>query len=204
MTRVIQRYTDAERMLHWAVAICFVLAGLSGLAFFHPSMYFLVNLLGGGTWARILHPFIGLSMFFFFFFLMIRLWRHNHLDDDDRKWLRQWRDVIGNREDRLPEAGRYNGGQKAVFWLMVICMIALLATGFIFWRPYFADSYPIWLVRLATLLHAFAATVLIFGAVVHIYAAIWVKGSLHAMLRGSVSEAWVKKHHPGWLRDIAR
>lgn len=204
MSRQIQRYSDGERINHWVVAICFVLAALSGLALFHPSMFWLASFFGGGPWTRILHPFTGVAMFVFFVVTMARYWGANKLDDKDRQWLRQWRDVIANREQRVPEAGRFNAGQKAMFWLMVICMITLLVTGIMFWRSQFGELFPVTLIRLASLLHAIAATVLIIGIVVHVYAAIWVKGSFRAMLRGTVSEAWARKHHAAWLREMNR
>lgn len=204
MSKILQRYTDSERMNHWVVALSFILAALSGLAFFHPAMFWLVNLFGGGPWARILHPFIGVFMFSFFVITMLRFWHHNKLTDNDKKWLSQWRDAVNNREDRMPEVGRYNGGQKALFWVMVICMLTLVVTGLMFWRPYFADLFPIGLVRLASLLHAVAASVLIVGIIVHVYAAIWTKGTLRAMTRGTVTDAWAKKHHPGWHREVSR
>lgn len=204
MSKYLQRYSDQERMNHWIVAICFVFAALSGLAFFHPALFWLVNLFGGGPWARILHPFIGVAMFGFFLISMLRYWHHNKIDANDRKWLAQWRDVANNREDKLPEVGRYNGGQKVVFWVSVVSAIVLIVTGIIFWRPYFADFFPIELIRLATLLHAVAAFALIVSIIVHVYAAIWVKGTLRAMTRGTVSEAWAKKHHPAWHREVTR
>lgn len=204
MSRQIQRYSDGERINHWVVAICFVLAALSGLALFHPSMFWLASFFGGGPWTRILHPFIGVAMFVFFVVTMARYWGANKLDDKDRQWLRQWRDVIANREQRVPEAGRFNAGQKAMFWLMVICMITLLVTGIMFWRSQFGELFPVMLIRLASLLHAIAATVLIIGIIVHVYAAIWVKGSFRAMLRGTVSEAWARKHHAAWFREMNR
>ena len=204
MSKLIQRYSDQERLRHWATAIAFVLAALSGLAFFHPALYWLVNLFGGGPWTRILHPFLGVAMFVSFAFAMRAHWHHNRLTDADRQWLRQWRDVLANNEDKLPEVGRYNGGQKAIFWMMVVCTITLIVTGVIFWRPYFAYYFPIDLVRLATLLHAIAATVMIIGVIVHVYAAIWVKGSLRAMTRGTVSDAWARKYHAAWHREIGR
>ncbi|MEP7154437.1 MAG: formate dehydrogenase subunit gamma [Betaproteobacteria bacterium] len=200
--KIIRRYSDSERVNHWLVAICFVLAALSGLAFFHPAFAFLVHLFGGGPWARILHPFIGVVMFLAFLLMMLRYWHANTMDAGDKQWLRQWRDVVANREDRLPEVGRYNAGQKAMFWLMVICMIVLVITGIMFWRPWFAGFLPISLVRLASLLHAIAATVLIIGVIVHVYAGIWVKGSIGAMLRGTVTERWARKHHAAWFREI--
>jgi len=204
MSKYLQRYSDQERMNHWIVALCFICAALSGLAFFHPALFWLVNLFGGGPWARILHPFIGVVMFGFFLLSMRRYWHHNKIDANDRKWLEQWRDVANNREDNLPEVGRYNGGQKLVFWVSVVSAIVLIVTGVIFWRPYFADLFPIGLIRLATLLHAIAAFALIVSIIVHVYAAIWVKGTLRAMTRGTVSEAWAKKHHPAWHREVTR
>jgi formate dehydrogenase subunit gamma len=204
MSRQIQRYSDNERVNHWIVAITFGLAALSGLAVFHPSMYWLSTFFGGGPWTRILHPFLGVVMFLFFCVTMVRFWSHNKLDANDKQWLRQWRDVVANREDKLPESGRYNAGQKAMFWVMVICMIVLLVTGIVFWRSLFGDMFPVGLIRLASLLHAVAATVLIIGIIVHIYAAIWTKGSIDAMMRGTVSEAWAKKHHAAWYRQVIR
>jgi formate dehydrogenase subunit gamma len=197
----VERYTDRERVNHWIVAVAFVLAALSGLAMFHPALFWLSNLFGGGPWTRILHPFIGIVVFAAFVPEMLRFWDYNKIEDSDRQWLRQWRDVVANREDKLPEVGRFNAGQKALFWLMVICLITLLVTGVLFWRPWFAYYFPIGLVRLATLLHSAAATILIIGIIVHIYAAIWVKGSIDAMIRGTVSAKWAAKHHRGWLRE---
>jgi len=64
---LIQRYTTSQRINHWIIAMSFVLLALSGLALFHPSMFWLTNLFGGGPWTRILHPFIGVVMFVCFF-----------------------------------------------------------------------------------------------------------------------------------------
>lgn len=200
----IVRYTNKERVNHWMVAITFVLLALSGLALFHPSMYWLTNLFGGGTWTRILHPFIGVVMALSFVRLAARFWAHNRWSAADSKWLERFDDLLNNREDRLPEVGRYNAGQKIVFWVSVIGVAVLLVTGFVLWQPYFTPVFPIWLVRLAALLHAFAAFVTIVTIIVHVYAAIWADGSTRAMLYGTVSSAWAKKHHAAWYRDVTR
>lgn len=203
MNRDIQRYTASERSNHWAVAILFVLAALSGLALFHPALFWLSQLFGGGPWTRILHPFLGLAMFLFFLWLAMRFARHNRFDANDQRWLRQWRDVVGNREERLPEVGRYNAGQKLLFWVLLLCMLVLLVTGFIIWRQYFSHLFGIELIRLASLLHAFAAWVLICSIIVHVYAGFWVKGSMGAMLSGRVSRGWARKHHAAWLKQVS-
>jgi formate dehydrogenase subunit gamma len=201
-TNLIERYEPSDRINHWLVAITFVLLALSGLALFHPSMFFLTNLFGGGPWTRILHPFIGLVMFVSFVGLALRFWRHNVLDKNDEQWLKQWEDVINNREDKLPEVGRYNAGQKVLFWVMAACLAVLLLTGIVIWQPYFAPAFNITVMRIAVLLHAIAAFLLILGIIVHIYAAIWVKGSVRAMMRGYVTRAWAKKHHPAWYKQV--
>jgi formate dehydrogenase subunit gamma len=199
---MIQRHGTEERANHWIVAVFFVLAALSGLALFHPSFFFFTNLFGGGPWTRILHPFIGVIMFVFFLFSVMWYWRDNLITDADRKWMARIRDVIANRDENLPEVGKYNAGQKYLFWTLVVCMALLVLTGIVMWRPYFAEFFPIWLNRVAVVVHALAAFVLIMGIIAHIYAAIWVKGTFRAMTRGTVSEAWAKHHHRGWYRQM--
>ena len=45
---VVSRYTTAARINHWITAVSLILLALSGMALFHPSLYFLTNLFGGG------------------------------------------------------------------------------------------------------------------------------------------------------------
>ncbi len=202
MTRMIQRYPDGTRLNHWAVALLFVCAALSGLAFFHPAFYFFVLLFGGGPWARILHPIFGVLMALGFVFLFFKMWRDNVWTARDTEWARRAPELLKGHEESMPSVGKYNAGQKAVFWLFAISLLLLLATGFMFWQPWFADYFPIPLRRAAVLLHALAAVVLILSVIVHVYAAIWVKGSIRAMTRGTVSEGWARRHHPLWHREM--
>lgn len=194
------RYTAGVRTNHWLVALSFVLAALSGLSLFHPALFWLSNLFGGGPWTRILHPWIGLFMVLVFLTLAATVWDDNLLRPADWQWLRQWRDVVNNREGRLPEVGRYNGGQKLLFFVLVLCLLGLLLTGLAMWRAYF--TLPVGLVRLAVVLHAICALVLICAILVHIYAGFWVKGSVDAMVRGTVTPGWAWKHHRAWFRQI--
>ena len=201
---MIDRYSSGERILHWVTAITFFLLAASGLAFFHPSMFWLTALLGGGTWARILHPFIGVVMFVAFILMAVKFWHHNVLSGNDRKWLGQIGDVIANRDDRVPPIGRYNPGQKILFWLLLACMIVLLVSGVALWQPYFAPSFSIGTVRFGALMHALSGLLLVLLIVVHVYSSFWVKGSTEGMLTGKVSRAWAKAHHPKWYEEVAR
>ncbi len=100
------RYSAATRINHWIVAISFVLLALSGLAMFHPALFWLSNLFGGGPWTRILHPFIGCCMVILFALLTLKVWSENFLRERDWVWLGKIMDVVHNHEGSRPEDGR--------------------------------------------------------------------------------------------------
>jgi formate dehydrogenase subunit gamma len=201
---VIVRYRAGTRINHWIVAISFISLALSGLALFHPALFWLSNLFGGGPWTRILHPFIGVFMIVVFALLAIKFWKDNYLQSRDWQWLRQIKDVVNNREEKLPDVGRFNGGQKLLFYTIIVCLTLLFLSGIVMWRAYFSMYFPIGIIRFASLLHAFIGFVLICAIVVHIYAGIWVKGSIKAMTRGTVTPGWAWKHHRAWFREIVK
>jgi len=198
----VPRYNASERVIRWTVAITFILLAASGLAFFHPAFWFLTSLLGGGTWSRILHPFLGILMFAFFAVMAVKYWKENVIKPYDREWGKRLSDVINNRDDNLPEIDKYNIGQKQLFWVMVVTMVLLLVSGLVLWRDT-VFAFPVLVVRISAVVHAAASFVLILGIIVHMYSAIfWVKGSLRAMTRGTVTHAWARHHHPLWYRRI--
>lgn len=204
MSRMIQRYQDSERMNHWFIALMFVLAGLSGLAFFHPSLYFFSYLFGGGAWARILHPFMGLLMALSFLGLFLRLRKDNAITDADRQWKAHAGEMLRGQKANLPPVGKYNYGQKMVFWVMANSLLVLVVTGFMFWQPWFTPYLPVDAQRVAVLLHAVAAVLLVASTIIHVYAAIWVKGTIRAMTRGTVSDSWARLNHPLWHQDVTK
>jgi formate dehydrogenase subunit gamma len=203
-TRLLRRYEDGERMNHWFIALTFVLAVLSGLAFFHPSLFFFTNLFGGGVWTRILHPFLGLLMVLSFLFLFLKLWRDNLVTPADREWKKHAGRMLRGDKAGMPPAGKYNYAQKIVFWVMAVSLLVLLVTGIMFWRPWFAPFFSIGVMRVAVLLHSIAAVVLIAATIMHVYAAIWVKGTVRAMTRGTVTESWAEANHPLWHREVTK
>ncbi|MGD8107257.1 formate dehydrogenase cytochrome b556 subunit [Pantoea sp. FN0302] len=197
---LIVRYSAPERINHWIVAFCFMFAAVSGLGFFFPSFNWLLHLLGTPQLARILHPFIGVAMFLAFMLMFFRYWKHNLVNRDDIEWAKNIHKVAMNEE--VGDTGRYNFGQKCVFWAAIISLLLLLASGIVIWRPYFAAAFPIPLIRLALLVHSLAAVGLIVVIMVHVYAALWVKGTLTAMVEGWVTPLWAKQHHPRWYRAV--
>ena len=202
MKKYIQRYGTSDRVNHWVVALCFVLLGLTGLAFFHPAFFFFSNVLGGPVWSRILHPFLGIVMAISFVGLARRVWHENLIKPVDIEWLKRIKEVINNEDgpDSLP-IGKYNAGQKLMFWTMVGSVALLLISGIVIWRSYFAIYFPIPLIRFAMVIHMLAGFTGIVALIVHVYAAIGVKGTIRAMTRGTVEEAWAKHHHPEWFKE---
>jgi formate dehydrogenase subunit gamma len=198
----VDRYTTGARINHWITATSLVLLALSGLALFHPSLFFLTGLFGGGQWTRAIHPWIGVLLFFSFGGLFIRFWRANLWKSEDGTWLARLRDVLAGNDEKLPEVGKYNAGQKAVFWGMSLLIIILITSGFVIWDQYFSQYTTIDQKRVAVLLHAATAVVIICVWIVHVYAAIWVRGTIGAMTRGRVTGGWAWRHHRKWLREL--
>jgi formate dehydrogenase subunit gamma len=198
----VDRYTRGARINHWITATSLVLLALSGLALFHPSLFFLTGLFGGGQWTRAIHPWIGVVLFFSFAGLFIRFWRANLWKREDGTWLARLRDVLAGHDDKLPEVGKYNAGQKAVFWGMSLMIIVLITSGFVIWDQYFATYTTVDQKRVAVLAHALGAVVIICIWIVHVYAAIWVRGTIGAMTRGQVTGGWAWRHHRKWLREL--
>ncbi|MEJ4046634.1 formate dehydrogenase cytochrome b556 subunit [Erwinia sp. SLM-02] len=196
----IQRYSAPERINHWLVAICFILAAVSGLGFFFPSFNGLMQIMGTPQLARILHPFTGVVMFVAFLLMFLRYWRHNLLERNDILWAKNIHKIAQNEE--VGDTGRYNFGQKCVFWASILSLVLLLVSGVAIWRPWFAGYFSIPFIRLALVVHSVSAVVLIIVIMVHIYAALWVKGTITAMVEGWVSVNWAKRHHPRWYRSL--
>jgi formate dehydrogenase subunit gamma len=115
--------------------------------------------------------------------------------------MRRVGDVVNARDDRLPELGKYNAGQKLVFWSQTILILILFASGLVIWDQYFYQYTTIDQKRVAVLVHAIAALLAILVWIVHVYAAIWVRGTVRAMTRGSVTGGWAWRHHRKWLRQ---
>lgn len=126
----------------------------------------------------------------------LRLWRANVATAEDRESKKHRGRVLRGDRTAVPPVGTYHSGHKLVFWAMVGSLAVLLVSGFIFRRPYVAGCFGIGLLRAAALLHPIAAVVLIASAIVHVFAAIWIKGRTRAMTRGTVSDGWARTNHP--------
>ena len=177
-----------------------ILLALSGLAFFHPSLFFLTNLFGGPTWTRIIHPWLGVIMTLSFLDLFVRFWRHNIWHPDDWVWIKNL-SLIGHHEEKLPELRRYNAGQKAMFWVMTITIFGMFLSGIVLWQSQLGGAFSTTQMRVAAVVHAACAVLMVLNLIVHVYASIWFRGTIRGMTRGTVTGGWAWKHHRHWLRE---
>ncbi|MDF3854429.1 formate dehydrogenase subunit gamma [Paracoccus pantotrophus] len=199
----VSRYRGITRLNHWVTAASLIVLLLSGLALFHPSLYFLTGLFGSGQMTRWLHPFVGILLFFSFLLLFLQMWRLNLPRPEDRTWVSHIGEVVRGEEEKLPELGKYNAGQKFVFWAMSVLIVVLIVSGMMIWQEYFPHLVSIPVRRWAVLIHAVAAVAIILTFILHVYAAIWTRGTIRAMTRGTVTGGWAWRHHRKWLRELA-
>ena len=199
----IQRFTWQERVMHWYTAATYVYAGLSGLAFFTPYLYWLAYVLGGGPTVRFWHPIVGIA------FVLGTFWMHHkwasdlHLDDDDRRWLENVKYYITNQDEKLPPQDRFDAGQKVYYWLMLWASIVLIITGLVMWFPEMISHSAHWALPIFVFFHCVAALFTVGGVMIHIYMSISnIPGSMKAMTEGHVSRGWAMLHAPKWYARI--
>jgi formate dehydrogenase subunit gamma len=197
------RVPTSARINHWITGGCFVLLMVSGLSMFDPGLFFLSALFGGGQSTRAIHPWIGIALFISYAGLIVQFWRDNMWSRDDVAWLRALNRVLINDEENVPEVPRFNAGQKFVFWAMALLVPVLFLTGLVIWEIYFSSYTTIEQQRIAVLLHSLAAIAAILVWITHVYAAIWIRGSLRAMTQGYVTPGWAWRHHRKWFRGLA-
>ena len=200
----VDRYPGRVRVNHWVTAISLILLTLSGAALFHPALFFLSGLFGGGSNTRALHPWIGVVLLASFAILFIQMVKYNFWTKVDTVWMRHIGDVMSGHEENLPEIGKYNGAQKIVFWLMTLLILVLFGTGIMIWYEYFGASFTIEQQRFGHIIHALAAVAMLLVVIVHIYAGFYVRGTMSAMTEGKVTGGWAFRHHRLWLRQEAR
>jgi len=202
--KLIHRYSHPERLTHWAVAVAYVALFTSGLALFHPFFFWMSAVFGGAGFMRVLHPFLGVAFAIVFYAYALRLWGDNKFVAGDRRWLASMFGYMNRHADAIhvPVEGKYNAGQKSMYWSMIVIIALLLVSGLLMWRPYFAPFISATPKRLGAVVHSLMAFIMFIGIGVHIYAAYWTKGSIRAMTRGTVTGAWARFHHPGWYEKV--
>lgn len=196
------RHPVYTRVLHWLVAIFFILSLVSGFGLYSPWLYrWLTPLFGGGPMTRFLHPWFGLLFDIFFLFQFLNWLVPMSWTKADSRWMRRIKQYTTNKEKMEPkDVGFFNGGQKIYFWLIAFSGLLFLITGLFLW---FDHAVPRWLVAASYVVHDIAALVMLAGFIIHIYEGTAAQpGTFRAMTNGTVTKEWAWTHHPAWYKDV--
>ena len=165
------------------------------------TVVYVGELLRHPVYTRFLHPWFGLGFVFFFALQAINWLQVMRWTPSDTRWMKNIRGyVIRSDSTESPETGFFNGGQKMMFWEIVVGSIAYLITGVMMWFPH---PFGRILVSIAYVIHDISALIMLFGIFFHIYLSTFGEpGTIQAMTRGTVSEGWAWTHHPAWYKAV--
>ena len=193
-----ERYTFADRIVHWAVALTFIALMLSGFALGYPRAAFLSGLFGGGQTMRFLHPWFGVVFTLGILWMLVSWAREMRMNDADREWVRRLKTYTGTGHSGL-DVGKYNAGQKGYYWFSVVLGLVLFVTGLPLWGSWLAGAAG--LHHIARFLHHATFLLMVGGFIIHVYlSTVAFPGTLEAMTTGRVTRAWAAWHHPAWFR----
>lgn len=203
--RMVERFTPADRVAHWLMAITWVTLAITGIIL-SLGKAILLPLIGFTlfSWlaalAKNLHNFIGPILIVAVPWMFIRFVRYNGIGAEDFKWFAHIFDYFKGHE--YP-SGKFNAGEKLVFWLvLVVFSTTLVVTGLILVFPNFDQTRQT--MQLSNIIHMVAAYLAIALACVHIYlGTIGMAGAYRAMRDGYVDASWAEHHHARWYQEVA-
>jgi len=203
--RTILRWSLFERLLHWSVAILFIILAITGLSllFGRTVLIPLLGKEGFAAWAQLakpMHDYLALP-FVALLALMLLIWiPRNIMRSYDFKWLKSMGGYFGKGHEDAP-AHFANGGEKVFFWLLFVFGIGLTISGFYLLFPNLGterEAMQMW-----NLVHGIAGVVLTGITLGHIYlGTIGVEGVFEGMVGGDVDEAFARQHHNLWYEDV--
>jgi formate dehydrogenase subunit gamma len=201
---MIQRFRPADRYAHWTMAIVWVLLAITGLIITFGKVL-LLPIIGHTlySWlavaAKNAHNFIGPVLIVGVVWMILRYLPFNRLTKEDFVWMKH---IVGNLTGHEYPSGKFNGGEKMVFWFLLVLLTPLLiVTGLVLNFPNFGQTRET--MQTFNLLHMVLAYVAIAMASVHIYlGTIGMKGAYRAMREGYVTAEWAKHHHELWYNDV--
>ncbi len=200
----VERYTRMDRVVHWLVAIPFVLLGLTGVVLLF-GRWILMPVLGPEVFSAIaivsknVHNFVGP-----FFVVMVPIMFFKYLRDSlfnlkvDLKWFLMAGGYLGGPH---PSSEKVNAGQKLWFWTAVFMGIALSVSGLVLDFPNYGQGREV--MQAAHVLHTVASIVVLAFFTVHLYlATVGVEGAFETMKTGYADARWVQQHHDLWYAEL--
>src|SRR5258705_8976385 len=196
------RFKDFERFAHWLTAVSFIVLGLTGLNITFGKIL-LLPVIGPDAFssfseaAKYVHNFTSFSFVAGLVLIAVIFFRDNLLERVDIDWLKQGGGFIKNKH---APAGRFNLGQKLVYWLSLGAGVAVSVSGFLLLFPFYGTDISD--MELAQVVHAVIALLFIALILGHIYiGTLGMEGAFEAMGTGEVDLNWAKEHHDRWLAE---
>ena len=196
------RFKAFERFSHWLTAASFVILGLTGLNITFGKIL-LLPLVGPEAFsdisqiAKYLHNFTSFAFVAGLILITVIFFKDNLLAWVDIEWIKQGGGFIGSRH---APAGRFNLGEKMVYWLSVGAGIAVSASGFLLLFPFYGTNIAD--MQIAQVAHAVIAILFIALILAHIYiGTLGMEGAFEAMGTGEVDLNWAREHHDRWLAE---
>jgi formate dehydrogenase subunit gamma len=204
--RKLERFTPFERSAHWANAIAFSILAISGLVMAFGK-FFLLPLMGTtlfGWLTYVLknaHNFAGPVFAVSLLIVIITFVRDNLPAKGDLDWLLKGGGMLGGEEVK---SGRFNGGEKIVFWGGVFLLgLIVLGSGLVMDKLIPGLVYERSTMQLAHMVHSVSNILMVVMFMAHIYlGTVGTEGAYQGMKTGYVDETWAKQHHALWLEDI--
>jgi formate dehydrogenase subunit gamma len=201
--RSIRRFNWLERFAHWLAAIPFVVLALTGLNLV-VGRYVLLPYIGAESfgamthWGKLAHNFLAWP-FMLGVVLILLFWiKDNFPTSVDLQWFARGGGLFSKGEH--PPARRFNGGQKLIFWTVVVGGALMSLTGLQLLFPAEAATASAW--QQAQILHGIVAAVFLAIMLAHAYiGSIGMEGAFDAMGSGDVDLNWARQHHSLWVDE---
>jgi formate dehydrogenase subunit gamma len=198
----IPRFNGFERFSHWLTAVSFIILALTGLNITFGEIV-LMPIIGPdnfGTLAQVLkyvHNFVSFA-FVIGLILIVAIWARDNIPRHvDLVWLKEGGGFIKSKH---PPAGRFNAGEKLVFWFALAGGVGVIVSGYLLLFPFYVTN--IFGMQIAQAVHAIIALLFIALILAHIYVGtLGMEGAFEAMGQGTVDLNWVREHHSLWLAE---
>jgi len=204
----IKRFTDFQRFVHWSVAILFVILGITGVIL-TLGRYGLLPLVGKEAfgviayYGKLLHNYLGPVFSVMMVVMLFTFIKGNFFNWTDFKWFAKGGGLFGKHAS----AGRYNGGEKAWYWIAALAGSVVIVSGLLLNFPWLIaminlsnENY-----ELAQLLHAVGSIGLFVVSFGHIYmGTIAMEGAFEVMKTGECDSNWAKEHHDLWYEELQK
>lgn len=200
--RTLVRFTAFERFVHWMTATCFIVLAVTGLNITFGRPLF-VSAFGSeafstwSQWAKYAHNYLSFP-FTLGVVMIFLMWLTGNIPNRvDVEWLKRGGGIVGHDH---PPAYRFNAGQKAVYWIVVLGGTAVAASGYVLMFPFYLTNIDG--MQWAEIVHGTIAVLFIAVMLGHIYiGTIGMEGAFEAMGSGTVDLNWAKEHHSLWLAE---